>query len=179
MCRDKGWFWKWGKKKGDTKTRFDQVDRAVDVETFNCAGLALRTYQDLNPDKFIPFLEANNKEGPADEGDIKFYFWEYNYVISDDKDNVFQKPSYDFHIISAPLGSDGNEMDNFYSKNGQRPVYGPTKSNNWIPAIKERVTESNKYEAPGFYMNKELYWQRFNIQQRIFIIPINKIPAKF
>jgi len=113
---------------------------------------------------------------------VMLFLWEYDYSVQKKEDlgNFVQPFVYDFHMVGG-LIENGLPPSSIYSKNGNRPIYGPAPVENWIPSTFERATYSEPAERPGLYpgTNSEAWWFRTNIRLSIFVIPTRLIPNSF
>lgn len=130
-------------------------DAAADLMSYNCAGLALRTYQYISPPSAVyDAISANfdlprcPKDGTCGAGKVKFWLWEYSMHFEDDLGAIVKTADQDFHIVAVRVDASGNEPANAYSKNGRRPVKGPGTGPSFKPAARERATASLPGEQP-------------------------------
>jgi len=134
---------------------YPSYNTAVNLRTYNCAGLALRTYQYTAPPSAVyDAINANftNPQTPAsgtcDPGRVKFWLWEYDLHFEDDQGNVIASAQPDFHIVAGRVDANGNDPSDVYSKNGRRPVYGPNNGPSFRPPARERATLNAPSETP-------------------------------
>jgi len=138
-----------------TCNSYKGYNSSAGLDTYNCAGLALRTYADIAPASKVPgaimsnFSMANSpgSTGCA-AGDVKFWLWEYDLGAEDDKGNTLAKGKPDFHVVAGRVGSGGADPTDVYSKNGHRPVYGPGTGPGFKPPTREPNTSNDKSETP-------------------------------
>jgi len=111
---------------GDRRSKWSSYDKSIDVETYNCIGLAFRTYEDLqNLDDIKNFLEKNNRGKKGKEGDIQFVLWEYEITYISEKTGEVIYSGREAHLVAGVITKEGVDPDNVYSKNGHWPVFGP------------------------------------------------------
>lgn len=130
-------------------SRYPGYDASIDRLTYNCSGLALRTYTWISPPSDVyaamwaNFLNPMCPEGNCGPGQVKFWLWEYNLHFEDDLGTVLKKPSPDFHIVGGVTDAAGNDPTNVYSKNGKRPIHGPATGASFKPASRDPALDDN------------------------------------
>ena len=145
------------------------------LDTYNCAGLATRTYQDIFPSSAVYTSIAANFIAPicpvgetCDPGEVKFWMWEYDMHLEDDQGTILSSDRPDFHIVAgrtdATTGADPTDV---YSKNGHRPVYGPGTGPGFRPAARERATTNDASETPGTINGRPVFKVRSNMSEEI------------
>jgi hypothetical protein len=134
---------------------YSGYDRSVDLNNYNCAGLALRTYQWHSPPSAVydaiavNFINPQSRSGNAcDAGEIKFWLWEYDIHTEDDQHNVVNPTWQDFHIVAGRVDATGADPADVYSKNGKRPIYGPGTGPSFRPPARDRATVNDPSERP-------------------------------
>ncbi|GGY40202.1 hypothetical protein GCM10007387_22980 [Pseudoduganella albidiflava] len=135
---------------------YPSYDPAKNRLTYNCAGLALRSYEDTSPPSAVyTDMEARFTPpySPADTclpGEVKFWLWEYNMHPEDAQGNVLRAARPDFHIVAGRMDAAGGEPA-VYSKNGRRPIHGPAPGPSFRPATRERALDDDDQpaELPG------------------------------
>ncbi len=134
---------------------YNGYNTSASLTSYNCAGLALRTYQYLFPPSAVYDAIVANFIGPitpstgtCDAGEVKFWMWQYDLGFEDDQGNALGSPSPDFHIVAGRADAMGNDPSDVYSKNGKRPVYGPSTGPFFRPPTRERATANDPGEAP-------------------------------
>lgn len=158
---------------------YDGYDTSRAVESYNCLGLALRTY-DYKPlaearnalaDRF-PFGQSAACSEPCAPGQIKMWFWEYSQRLEDedgrrsglrDQDGnvVPSEPWRDYHTVAGAVDQFGGDPQDVYSKDGRRPIYGPGTGPAFRPPDRQPATRNNRFEIPGFTSDgKRLFWIR-------------------
>ncbi|HEU4471644.1 MAG TPA: DUF6443 domain-containing protein [Flavisolibacter sp.] len=152
------------------KEKFKSYDRTKDVESYNCAGLAFRTYRWMNLDEVEAIVKTHGKK-TAQEGDIKVWLWTYDVHLELEDGTVASAKSSDFHIVGGRVQPGGKDPVDVYTKNGARPVFGPGKPLKWKPAAKDQARANNKSNAPQFYKGQKVMKVRTSMVQRIFILP--------
>ncbi|MGH6646443.1 DUF4157 domain-containing protein [Aquabacterium sp.] len=126
---------------------------SVDRKTYNCAGLALRTYlytspasavyADIRKNFYNPVCPVGNCKG----GQVKFWLWEYDIQIEDSKGTVVKPKWRDFHIVAGRMDAGGVDPTDVYSKNGPRPIHGPGPGPSFKPAAKDQALDAD--DKPG------------------------------
>ena len=147
---------------------------ANDIATYNCAGLATRTYQDISPaSAAVDAIAANFNTpqspsgGACAAGDVKFWLWEYEMHLEDDQNTVVSPTHRDFHVVAGRVDSAGNDPADVYSKNGHRPVYGPGTGPSFRPATRERATSNDAAETPATRNGRPLFKVRSGMTESI------------
>jgi hypothetical protein len=114
------------------------VDTTKDLNTFNCAGLALRNYGYIGLSSLKSTLGAAlgscATNCPACQ--VRFWLWEWDpwsLEFKDTRDRVFARitMSPDFHTVSGRCDCHGAAPGTVYSKNGKRPLEGPRAPSAW------------------------------------------------
>ena len=117
---------------------------------YNCAGLALRNYRIISPVSAVETAIYNQGGaecracGTCPVGKVNYWLWTYTLSLSENRGGTLI-PYYqddDFHIVG------GTDPSSVYSKNGGRPVYGPSAGSRWRPPARERATTSDRHERP-------------------------------
>lgn len=128
-----------------------EPDRTKDVATFNCVGLACRTYEyqgDLN--QYLEFLRRGRRLTRSSENckpnELKFWLWTYDLSLVDEDGNQLSSPSRDFHTVAGQMDRNGKDPTNVYSKNGRRPIHGPSTGPTFKPPDRERATANTPTE---------------------------------
>jgi hypothetical protein len=147
--------------------RYSRYDTARGTATYNCAGLAWRTYDyrgDIDAER-----SAAAAGGPASNkaGTVKHWFWEYDLHVETDS-GARGPDAHDFHTVAGVVDKAGNDPDDVYSKNGARPVYGPGTGPSWKPASRERATSNDPSETPAKTNGGEpLFKVRSNVKETV------------
>jgi hypothetical protein len=151
---------------------YPDYDASVDRRTYNCTGLALRTYQNTAPpsavyaDMWARFFNPVCPVGNCGAGQVKFWLWQYDIRMEDDRGNVLRPTWRDFHIVGARMDAAGNEPTNVYSKNGPRPIHGPATGASFRPAAREQALDID--DNPGTTADgRPLYKLRSNMSEEI------------
>lgn len=134
---------------------YPSYDASKSVSTYNCAGLALRTYKFTSPPSAViseiaanfigPHTPSGGKCGP---GKVKFWLWEYDIRMEDDLGTVVAPTWQDFHIVAGRTDALGADPSDVYTKNGARPVYGPGTGPDFRPPARDRATTNDPSETP-------------------------------
>lgn len=141
---------------------FPDYDHSQPRRSFNCAGLALRTYQWIDSAnatraEIARHFIAPRTNGPCGPGEVKFWLWEFDFNVVNQipVDTRFPLPGSNrqFHIVSGRMGPRGEEPAWLYSKNGQRVVEQSGTINNFEPAQLEssRSTKGDNAVVTGRY----------------------------
>lgn len=120
----------------------------IPVATYNCAGLAHRTYDYKSLTNTRALLAGGRSIGAAAKcsaGQVKHWLWEYDVRLEDSSGNR-TPPSADFHTVAGVSDSGGNDPTDVYSKNGARPIYGPGTGPSFRPVAREQARENNPQE---------------------------------
>jgi RHS repeat-associated protein len=156
------------------KKKYDGYDATKDVEEYNCAGLAFRTYRWMNLPE-VEYTIDKNKKSNGREGDIKVWLWTYDIHLELEDGTVIPNTSKsDFHIVGGILGEGGKDPTKVYTKNGARPVFGPSKPTSWKPAAKDQARSNDRLNTPQSYNGQKVMKVRTNMVQRTYILPCVK-----
>ena len=135
---------------------YSGYNSSVDLNSYNCAGLAIRTYQFISPPSAVHSSIMANLLGPntpaggnCGAGAVKFWLWEYDLHLEDDQGTVLSPNSRDFHIVAGRTDATGADPTDVYSKNGRRRVYGPGTGPGFRPATRDRALSNDPSETPG------------------------------
>jgi hypothetical protein len=145
------------------------------LNTYNCAGLATRTYRyittaSLTYDSIManfntPGSPSGNQCGA---GKVKFWLWEYDMHSEDDSGTRVSPDHRDFHVVAGRADSTGADPTDVYSKNGARPVHGPGSGPSFRPATRERYLSNDSSETPATLPNGRPHFVvRSNMSQDI------------
>ena len=118
--------------------KYDSINAPSDLTSFNCAGLALRSYS------YVGLAVLKSALGAA-LGDcsqhcaacqVKFWLWEWDPWSLEFKDAtgrvwVSRNMPSDFHTVSGRCDCHGNDPATVNSKNGKRPLEGPAPPSSW------------------------------------------------
>jgi hypothetical protein len=104
---------------------YNTVDPTKDVRTYNCAGLADRTYKPYQREEVLDRIQkANGREvdcsKPCNPGEIRQILWTYQLTITDKSGKVLRSRE-TFHTVAGRCNSAG-ELGSVPSKNGPRPL---------------------------------------------------------
>ena len=170
-----------------------RYDTARNVERYNCAGLAHRTYRVMGHRSAFSHLfslpgACIGCSDSCDSGWVKYWVWEYNLHFEDSgsrrvaptrclRTGVCQtiptsSTGRDFHMVAGITDSQGNDPTDVYSKNGKRPVYGPGTGPSFRPPPREHSTLSNRNETPMYdAAHNPIYKVRTNISEKCYCVP--------
>jgi hypothetical protein len=121
----------------------------TDVETYNCAGLAHRSYDWKNLGPAQSALTAGTAVGCGDRcsaGRVKHWFWEYDLHLEDSAGRR-GPTSHDFHTVAGVSSTTGDPSD-VLSKNGKRPVYGPGTGPSFRPPPRDQARTNDRSDTP-------------------------------
>lgn len=149
-------------------------DSSAALSSYNCAGLATRTYQDISPPSAVlnsilaNFIAPQTPSGnDCGAGKVKFWLWEYDMHLEDDKGAVLSPNHTDFHIVAGRTDANGADPTDVYSKNGYRPVHGPGTGPGFRPAARERALSNDQTEAPVTIGGRPAFKVRSNMSEAI------------
>lgn len=149
-------------------------DSTVGLRTYNCAGLALRTYAYTAPPQAVydaiaaNFVTASSPAGGScGPAEVKFWLWEYDLRFEDDTGAAVPGGGRDFHIVGGQADLSGADPTDVYSKNGARNVYGPASGPSWRPPARARALSNDPSETPGTHRGRPVYKIRSNFSEAI------------
>jgi hypothetical protein len=167
-------------------------DNSADLSSYNCAGLAHRAYDY----KSLAATKALLAQGASLECDtscyevgmVKHWLWEFDSRIEDSSGKVLPQEVngvlvdswHDFHTVAGPTAGDpvAKESDEFYSKDGRRPVYGPGVAPEFKPLVRTQTTHNTPADTPAVDANGQpIYKVNSNITESCYCFPCPK-PAK-
>jgi hypothetical protein len=127
-----------------------RYNKAKKVESYNCAGLAWRTYTyrgDLTAEhSAVSAGRSITCTDKCNPGEVKYWWWDYDLH---GETTSGKTPSFrDFHTVAGVSDRAGNDPDDVYSKNGARPVYGPGTGPGFKPPGREQATTNDSKETP-------------------------------
>lgn len=134
---------------------YDGYSSAISLSTYNCAGLAHRSYDRKQLGPTTALLNAGSA-GPGVAGQIKHWLWTYDWRLEDHAGRVIPlgpggtgpTSIADFHTVAGEISDGPADPADVYSKNGSRPVYGPGTGPSWRPPTREHATASSPAETP-------------------------------
>jgi hypothetical protein len=164
---------------------YASYDKSMDLKKYNCAGLAHRSYDFRSLAATKAFLASNTSSVACGTscksvGMVKQWLWEYDVHYQDSHGTTAQDPPTDFHTVGGPTDGDpvAKESDEFFTKNGKRPVYGPGTAPSFKPPAREQATLSDPSEKPQFDdQGKPIYKLRSNFKETCYCMPCPKAPA--
>ncbi|WP_020588528.1 DUF4157 domain-containing protein [Desulfobacter curvatus] len=155
-------------------SRYNGYNSSVNLRTYNCAGLATWTYQFIAPTSAVYDSILANFIGPyspaednCDAGAVKFWLWEYDLHLEDDRGTVLSPNHQDFHIVAGRTGANGANPTDVYSKNGRRRVYGPGTGPGFRPPTRSRALSNDPSETPATYRGRPVFKVRSNMSEAI------------
>jgi hypothetical protein len=132
---------------------YQSIDASKDIETYNCAGLAHRTYTFMGNVNEVKGRLAGgrnvNCSTPCNRCEIRHWLWEYDIHLEDADGNVLTGTSRDFHTVAGPCDQNGNAPTQVYSKNGARPLEGPGAGPSFRPPTRNQATSNNRHATPA------------------------------
>lgn len=141
---------------------------SVDLRTYNCAGLALRTYSYTSPPSAVydeinaNFTNPRSPQSGSCPFGVTFRLWEYDLGFEDDAGATVGSSAADFHIVG------GTDPTQILSKNGARKVYGPAAGTSFRPAARERALSNDPSETPLNAPNgRPLFKVRSNFSEQL------------
>lgn len=153
---------------------YSSFNASAGLDTYNCAGLALRTYQDISPPSDVINSIVANFSAPVTPsgnacgaGKVKFWLWEYDMHLEDDTGAVLSSNRRDFHIVAGRADATGADPTIVYSKNGYRLVHGPGTGPSFRPATRERALSNDATETPAILNGRPAFKVRSNMSEAI------------
>lgn len=157
---------------GTPCSAYPGYDASIDRRTYNCSGLALRSYQFTSPpsavyaDMQARFFNPVCPVGNCGAGQVKFWLWQYDIRVEDDRGTILRPTWRDFHIVGGRMDDAGNDPTNVYSKNGPRPIHGPGTGPSFRPATRDQALDVD--DVPGTTADgRPLYKVRSNMTEQI------------
>lgn len=156
--------------------KYQTVDRTKDVEQFNCAGLAHRTYTFIGDVNQVKQMLAVGRKidcsGKCSSCQVKHWLWEYELAIFDVEGNRLTEWWRDFHTVAGLCDPEGNDPADVYSKNGKRPLEGPARGSSFRPPEKDQATRNDRSAQPMLDgRGRPIYKIRRNIDQTCYCLP--------
>jgi hypothetical protein len=149
---------------------YDGYSAALPLASYNCAGLAHRSYDYKQLPAVNALLGAGQPASAGVVGKIKHWLWNYDVRIEDSAGRR-TSPSPDFHTVAGEIGTGAADPTDVYSKNGKRRIYGPGTGLSFKPAARERALENTPQEAPATDSNGQpLYKLRENMTERVVVL---------
>lgn len=158
------------------KSPYDGVDPSKDIESYNCAGLAHRTYTKIGLNDTKTLLENKGTKADCSKTcapcQVKHWFWEYDVYVEDADGNTLFGPNHDFHTVAGQVGPDGKEPTNVYSKNGSRPLEGPGTGASFKPKAKDEARSNDRRAEIGRGPDgRPIYKVRKNMVETCYCLP--------
>lgn len=149
-------------------------DGSADLKTYNCAGLALRTYKYTAPPQAVydsiaaNFVSASSPSGGScGPAEVKFWLWEYDLSFEDDTGTAIPGGGRDFHIVGGQTDLAGADPTDVYTKNGARQVYGPGTGPSHRPPTRARALSNDPSETPATHNGRPVFKIRSNFSEAI------------
>lgn len=155
-----------GLKYDDLKAKFKDYDSNFASEklpdeftqSFNCAGLATRTFVFLGleqlQENYLSKGKAIGCSEKCEKCQIKFWVWQYQITPEVNVNGKILKgeTAQDFHVVAGKVScEDGSDLKNVFSKNGKRPMIGPNLGSSFKPKDVEIATENTASAKPFFF----------------------------
>lgn len=135
---------KWGKNTEIAHVAFSTGSQA---ETYNCSGLAFKTFQFHGMTATKAILSSMKKLASCTDKcgarEFKFWYWEYDLMAKDTSTGATSSIHRDFHIVGGQTDGKGNNPTAVVSKNGKRPVKGPKTPMSWRPPNVENARKNS------------------------------------
>ena len=145
----------------------------ANLMTYNCGGLATRTYQFIAPASAVhqtvqnEFVAPYCPQGDCGPGDVRFWQWEYDMHFEDDLGNRLTPDHRDFHVVAGRADSSGADPTDVYTKNGRRQVHGPGSGPSFQPAARDRTLSNDPSETPVTHNGRPMFSVRSNMSEYI------------
>lgn len=139
----------------------------VSLRSYNCAGLAHRSYDFKSVEETEALLGAGTPvacNASCATDTVKHWLWQYD--LDGELDGKRIKGGRDFHTVAGPAGTGGADPANVFSKNGKRRVYGPATGPSFRPATRERDLTNDPSETPKSVGGFPVYKLRSNYVER-------------
>jgi hypothetical protein len=108
-----------------------------EAETYNCAGLALKTFRFHSMSETESILSGMTRLSSCSDKcnpyQHKFWYWKYDVSLTDLNTGATTQTHRDFHIVGGQTDKNGEGPSVVVSKNGRRPVKGPAPPASWSP----------------------------------------------
>ncbi|MGB5978932.1 MAG: hypothetical protein WBG62_16070, partial [Cyclobacteriaceae bacterium] len=148
----------------------DRYDTSVPLDSYNCAGLALRNYRHMQINEVL-YIVNKNQIQYGEAGDIVIYMWIFDSTVKTADGLTLESTIDDFQMVGGRITEDGSEPKNTYSKNGFRKVYGPRPIDSWKVLPEEPATYNDPEEAKQIVNGKQNIFYRENIKFYKIILP--------
>ena len=150
---------------------YNGYSTTVPLASYNCAGLAHRTYDYKGLAATRALLSRAGAGSGATAGQIKHWLWEYDVWLEDSTGNRITTPSADFHTVAGEVPAGGGAPAEVYSKNGARPVFGPGTGPSFKPAAREQARRNDPSDALATdSAGRPIYKLRQNITESVFAV---------
>jgi hypothetical protein len=158
---------KWGDNTETAHVAFATASNAQ-RKGYNCAGFAFKDYvfRDMasTKAKYAAMTHLASCSDPCNSRDHKFWMWEFDIHVRTDSTGAVTPDWRDFHTVGGQTDDSGNGPAQVMSKDGPRPVRGPSPPLAWKP-ITEPVLDSNNNVVP------DQTWVVSNIQEDCYCNP--------
>ena len=156
---------------------YASVDNSKDVESYNCAGLAHRTYTYMGNVTTVKSRLAGGQSISCSSNcsrcQVKHWLWEYDIHLEDaDGNTISAQSSRDFHTVAGRCDENGNNPTSVYSKNGARPLEGPGTGPSFKPPAKNQATSNDRHATPATDgRGRPIYKVRSNMVETCYCLP--------
>ncbi len=156
---------------------YNGYNRSKDLATYNCAGLAHRTYDFKSLDDTKALLAGGTAVSAGgmcgSVGTVQHWLWEYDIHV-EDSDGKSGASWRDFHTVGGP--TDGDPLpqppSEVYTKNGKRKVYGPGTGPSFKPVVKDQARSNDPADLPMTDpQGRPLYKVRSNFTETSSCLP--------
>ncbi len=155
---------------------YDSVDTTIDVETYNCAGLAHRTYTYMSLSEAKRRLSAGSSiscSSQCSPCQVKHWLWEYDLHLEDaDGNHLTRGSNRDFHTVAGRCDNQGNDPADVRSKNGARPLEGPGRGQSFRPANRDEARSNDRHAVIARdSRGRPIYKVRTNFTETCYCLP--------
>ncbi len=153
---DKSIDGKWGRF---TEAGHVEFATGNEAETYNCAGLAFKTFRFHSMSETESILSGMTRLSSCSDKcnpyQHKFWYWKYDVSLTDLNTGATTRTHRDFHIVGGQNDKNGEGPSVVVSKNGRRPVKGPAPPASWFP-VSGPAHRNDHTDAivPGVWKNR-------------------------
>ena len=156
---------------------YEDFDRSKDPESYNCAGLALRTYGYPDLGELKAELASRGARTMTDCAakcgacEVKLWLWEFDVHLEDADGNVLLTRTGEFHTVAGPCDQNGEDPTRVLSKDGKRPVEGLIGPD-FAPPVKHQAksNEENPVLAEDS-QGRPIYIVYTNVRETCYCFP--------
>jgi hypothetical protein len=129
-----------------------------DMEAYNCAGLAFKTYKfhsQKETERILSNMSKVDCKAPCNVNQWRYHYWPYDSSQTNTRTGQTDDSHKDFHIVGGQTDENGLGPHSIYSKNGHRPIEGPATLKSWFPVtgIQKENDNSNR-PVPNMISNR-------------------------